>query len=226
MIIASTGGCIRAPHSENVKLGDTDYPVANPHPVDIIKLAVIIPASIKVKFNQGYTTHRGGGSIDTGPPCAYIQTLSQARIQYSVAPELKLSRIAADASSGEVILDRYLPGSCEWGFAGAWYSDDGAPNQDELLVVHDAVSHLVNARIDLWCIRSPKRNPRIVQACLDIHALGQQFPEQISPLIVNAIVASGGGNGTPLTVGRGMESVVLQFHDLDAPGGDLALRTN
>ena len=222
----SLTGCGRAPHSENVKPGDADYPVDNPHPVDVIKLTVIIPAAIKVQLYQGYTTRGGGGSVESGPPCAYIQTGSQARIQYGIAPELELNRMEPDSFSGQVVLDRYLPGQCAWSFAGAWYSDDGASDQAELLVEREQVSHLANARLDLWCIRKPKRDPRIVQACLDIHALGQHFPEHVSAMPFKAIVRSGGGNEAPMAVGRGMKSLVIQFHDLDATTGDLGLRVN
>lgn len=111
--IASAGGCARPQHAENVKQGDADYPVANPHPVDIIEITVVIPASLKVQLSQGYTARSGGGSVEDGPHCAYIQTLSQARIPYWITPALDLNQIAAGTFSGQVILDRYLPGWCK-----------------------------------------------------------------------------------------------------------------
>jgi len=226
LIIVSANGCSSAPHSENVKPGDYDYPSVNPQPTEVIKLTVIKPASIKVQLHQQYATHYSGGAIDTGPPCAYIQPLSQARIQYYVKPDLNLRQVGEDTAVGEIVLDRFLQGDCGWGFAGAWYIDDGAPDPVELLVVNNPNSHVANARIDLWCIHNPKRDPKIMQVCSGINTLAFSFADQISAAMAKAIVASGGDNHAPLSVGRSMETIVLQFHDLDAPGGDLALKTN
>jgi hypothetical protein len=225
LTIASASGCARAKHAENVKQGDADYPVANPHPVDIIKLTVIIPASLKVQLSQGYTAHGGGGSVEDGPHCAYIQTLSQARIPYWITPALELNQIAADTFSGQVILDRYLPGWCKWGFAGAWYRE-GNRDKSELLRVDRPHASTGNSRIDLWCLRHPKRDPRIPDACLDIRAIRSQFPEEISAATLAQIVASGGGGEVPIQIAPGLQSLVIQFHDLAAPDRDLAIRAN
>jgi|HubBroStandDraft_1064217.scaffolds.fasta_scaffold43234_2 hypothetical protein len=226
LILLCVSGCPKAPHSENVKPGDADYPAENPHPVDVIKLTVIIPASIKARLMQGYTTHRGGGSVDSGPPCAYIQTNSQARTQYGIAPALELTQMAADSYSGEVVLDRFLPGLCEWGFAGAWYRIGGDRDEAELLRVDRPERSTGNSRIDLWCLRRPKRDPRIPDTCMDIHEIRAQFPEEISATTLAEIEASGGGSAVPMYIAPGLQSLVIQFHDLAAPNRDLALRVN
>jgi len=225
LIISSAGVCIGAPHSENVKQGDADYPVANPHPVDIIKLTVIIPASLKVQLSQAYLTRSSGGSIDSGPPCAYIQTSSQARSQYWVTPDLELNRIAADTFSGQVMLDRYLPGWCKWGFAGAWYRV-GDRDKAELLRVDRPERSTGNSRIDLWCLRHPKRDPRIPDTCKAIRGIQSQFPEEISAATLEEIKASGGGSEVPIFIAPGLKSLVIQFHDLAAADRDLRLRVN
>ena len=225
LVILSAGGCTRAKHAENVKPGDADYPVANPHPVEIIELTVIIPASLKVQLSQGYIAQSVGGSVDSGPHCAYIQTMSQARFQYSVAPELQLNRIGADSFSGQIILDRYLPGWCSWGFTAAWYRI-GDRREDELLRVDHPERSTGNSRIDLWCLRHPKRDPRIPDACMDIRAIQLQFPEEISAATLAQIVASGGGGDVPIFIAPGLKSLLIQFHDLAAPDRDLAIRAN
>jgi hypothetical protein len=225
LIILSISGCTRAKHSENVKPGDADYPVANPHPVDIINLTVIIPASIKVQLFQGYTARSAGGSVEDGPHCAYIQTMSQARIPYWITPALELNQIAADTFSGQAILDRYMPGWCSWGFAGAWYRE-GNRDKSELLRVDRPQASTGTSRIDLWCLRHPKRDPRIPDACMDIRAIQLQFPEEISAATLAQIVASGGGGDVPIFIAPGLKSLLIQFHDLAAPDRDLAIRVN
>jgi hypothetical protein len=223
LIITSAGGCSRAPHSENVKLGDADYPAVNPHPEHIINLTVIIPTSIKVQLIQGYVARSGGGSVDSGPHCAYVQTMSQARFPYGVTPALDLNPIATDAFSGQIVLDRYLPGWCNWGFAGAWYKVCDR-DQDEMLRVDRPQAPIGNRRIDLWCLRHPKRDPRIPDACLDIRAIRQQFPEEISAATLEEIQASGGGGDVPMFITPDLQTLVIQFHDLAAVDRDLRLR--
>jgi hypothetical protein len=225
LIMLCVSGCPKAPHSENVKPGDADYPAENPHPVDVIKLTVIIPASIKAQLMQGYAAHHGGGSVDSGPPCAYIQTNSQARIQYGIAPALELTRMAADSFSGQVVLDRFLPGWCKWGFAGAWFRI-GDREEAELLRVDAPERSTGKSRIDLWCLRHPKRDPRIPDACAGIRDVRQQFPEEISAATLAEIEAGGGGGEVPMYIAPGLQSLVIQFHDLAAPNRDLALRVN
>jgi len=225
LMIASAIGCTRAKHSENVNQGDADYPVANPQPVDIIKLVVIIPASVEAQLSQGYIARSVGGSVDSGPHCAYIQTMSQARFQYGVTPALDLNRVATDTFSAQIALDRYLPGWCNWGFAGAWYKV-GERREDELLRVDHPERSTGKGRIDLWCLRHPKRDPRIPDACMDIRAIRSQFPEELSAATLAQIVASGGGGEVPLFIAPGLQSLVIQFHDLAAPDRDLAIRAN
>ena len=108
LVIASASGCGRAPHSENVKPGDRDYPVVNSNPVDIVNLTIIIPATVKAQLSQVYNTRRTGGSIDSGPPCAFIQTYSQSRDQYYIEPPLEFSQAKKDVFSGQVVVDRYV----------------------------------------------------------------------------------------------------------------------
>jgi hypothetical protein len=227
LVFVSASGCTPAKHSENVKQGDADYPIANLHPVDISNFTVIIPASIKAKLSQGYIARSAGGSVDSGPHCAYIQTMSQARIQYWVAPELELTPTAPDAFSGQVIQDRYLPGWCSWGFAGVWYSiGNGAPDHAELLRVSGNVSPIANGRLDVWCIHSRKRDPKLPVACMDIRGLRSQFSEEVSEATLAVIAASGGGHDIPVLISPGVRDFIIQFHDLDATDRDLRLRVN
>jgi hypothetical protein len=137
---------------------------------------------------------------------------------------MELIQDTNDVAAGHISLDRYLPGWCNWGFTGAWYSVvNGKPEQAELLFEGQPRSPVVNARLDFWCIR-PTRNPELPEVCLDIRALGQQFPEQVSAKTVATIVATGGGSQPPINIDRGMKSLILQFHDLDAAGQDVTLR--
>jgi hypothetical protein len=170
----------------------------------VINLRVIIPASIKVQLIQGYIARSGGGSVDSGPNCAYIRTLSQARSPYWVEPALDLNPIATDAFSGQIVLDRYLPGWCDWGFAGAWYKV-GDRDQYELLHVDRPHAPISNARIDLWCLRHPNRDPRIPDTCSDIRAIRLQFPEEISAATLAEIEATGGGGQVPMFITQDLQ---------------------
>ena len=227
LVIAFAGGCSRAPHSENVKLGEADYPVVNSSPADIVNLTVIIPETVKARLSQVYITRVTGGSIDSGPPCAFIQTYSQSRDQYYIEPPLELSKTKKDVFSGRVVVDRYLPGNCAWALAGVWYGiAAGMPDRAELLRVSGSVPPVANGRIDIWCIHGQKRDPKFSEVCTSARLLQLQFPDQISEATMGTIVSSGGANGPPVLLTLKLGSLVIQFHDLDAVDKDLALRTD
>jgi hypothetical protein len=61
---------------------------------------------------------------------------------------------------------------------------------------------------------------------MDIHAIRLQFPEEISAETLAQIVASGGGGEVPVFIDPGLQSLLIQFHDLAAPDRDRALRVN
>jgi hypothetical protein len=133
--------------------------------------------------------------------------------------------MAADSFSGQVVLDRFLPGWCQWGFAGAWFRI-GERDEAELLRSDSPERSTGNSRIDLWCLRHPKRDPRIPDACAGIRDVQQQFPEEISAATLAEIEAGGGGGEVPMYIAPGLHSLAIQFHDLAAPNRDLALRVN
>jgi hypothetical protein len=217
--IAAAAGCIQESKYKNVEPGDADYPVVNPHPVDNIDLKVIIPATIAVRLFQGYHSQVGGGSVERGHRCESVQTFTQIRSNYYVEPPLELTQTGPDVLSGQFIVDRYLPGQCDWGFAGAWYGIiNGAPARAVLLVN--------KSRVDIWCIHSRKRDPKLPVACSDILDLRSQFSEEVSAETTESIVAAGKKVAPLLDHAPGIRDLVIQFHDLNAAGQDLALRVN
>jgi hypothetical protein len=137
-----------------------------------------------------------------------------------------LSQAKKDVFSGQVIVDRYLPGNCAWALAGVWYGmTPGMPDRAELLRVSGSVPP-AKGRMDIWCIHVQKRDPKLAEVCMSVRALQSQFPEQISEATVGAIIESGGANGPPVLLTPKIGSLVIQFHDLDAVDKDLALRTD
>ena len=98
-----------------------------------------------------------------------------------------------------------------------------SPDQSELLFLDGGNDHPASARADLWCIKSvKKRDPRLPEACNPIWALRSDFPELVSKSLYESIKLDGGDTGPPIH--SASVRVTVQFHDMNAPGGDLAVR--
>jgi hypothetical protein len=221
--VALLSGCDLGGRSENIKPGEADYPVENLQPTRVLHLVAIVPQLLPVHFLMGYVASKSGGPMQSGTACSYSVGLGPAR-QYSINASPQLTRVG-DTYTANIVVDRYESGRCGWRFARIWYVvANMSPDQSELLFLDGGSDHPASARADIWCIKSEKRDPKLPEACNPIWALRSQFPELVSKSLYESIKLDGGDAGPPIHSGSVREFTV-QFHDMNAPDGDLAVRT-
>ena len=221
---ALLSGCGLGGRSENIKPGESDYPVENPNPKQVVQFTATIPTPLLIHFIIAYAASTAGGTMQSGTACAYTEGLEPR--QYSVVPSLNLTRVG-DTYHGTIALDRYQPGRCQWAFAGAWYIvDTEGPDETELFFYDQGTDHAADNRLDIWCIKSARRSRALPDACLGIHALQPQFPESISLATLHAAIEKGFDKDPPIHVGVNARSIVIEFHDMDVDGDERWIRQN
>jgi hypothetical protein len=187
---------------KNVAPGDPDYPIASDHPTQVVDLTIIDPASTKLEFNVSYAGWGGGR-------CTY-QRAGEVSAPYSVVEPLLMTR-SADVLRGQVILDKFLPGRCGWAFVGAFYKTAiGSNTTYELLRVDPSK---VTPRADVYCEKDVDGSA----ICNSALVWSQMLKGPITKLQYDALVLSGSANPAPAYIATGTRSVLIQFHDLDAP---------
>jgi hypothetical protein len=200
----------------NVGPNEPDYPVINPTPKLVIHLNVIAPPSIPRKFLIGYISNADSVPNTSPSTCWYTTGLGVIH-SFSVAETLSLKR-AGDYESGDIVIDKYLPGRCDYRIAGAWYFAFDEESQEEFLHFDAETSHGTTARVDIWCVTVPMpKQPR--KACSPLWLWKADLPELVTATIFDRIATSGGDKGPPIEIGPDTRSVTVQFHDLNAADG-------
>jgi hypothetical protein len=54
-----TAACLLTACSRNVEPGDSNYPIANPHPTQTVDLSIVDPPFIKLEVRVGYEASGG-----------------------------------------------------------------------------------------------------------------------------------------------------------------------
>jgi hypothetical protein len=226
-------GCGLGDRSKNIQPGEADYPLKNPNPMHVIQLTVIAPPSIDFRFLLGYAATSSGGTMQSGTACAYAGSWGGPTQQFSVLPSLEWKR-QGDVYRTQVVIDRYDPGRCGWGFAGMWYfvPSTNTDSRRDLFFYDSYASKAADFRMDLWCHDWPNKPSSQSPDCDSIQAFksattGYYLPaEQVLPKATyDEIVKIGGQNESPIRVGNEAQSITIQFHDMRLRDGDLAIRS-
>jgi hypothetical protein len=213
LVALAMTGCGRR---HNVEPNEPDYPILNPTPKIVIHLVVIAPPSIPTKFLVGYVSNADSVPNQTPSTCWYSTGLGNLH-SFGVGDTLSLKR-KGDYQSGDIRIDKYLPGRCDYRFASSWFSAPDEESQQELFHFDHGAPHGTTARIDLWCVTVPiPKQPN--KQCAPLWLWKANLPELMTPPIYDQIVASGGDKGPPIEVGPDTRSITVQFHDLNAADG-------
>jgi hypothetical protein len=186
----------------NVEPGDRDYPIAYSHPQQVVQVAIVDPPSIKLQFIVGYEGWGGG-------KCSYQWGGAGSR-PYSVAEPLLMTR-SGDVLHGQVILDKFFPGDCGWAFAGVFYKT--VLNSDTTYELLRVDPSKITARTDAYCQHDADGSA----VCNDALVWSQMRNGPITKVEYDALVLSGSTHFAPAYIAPGTRSVLIQFHDLDAP---------
>lgn len=115
------------------KEGDTPElaPRLNPHPKQMVRIFGRIPASLEVELIATYSI---GDVCEPKSPLTMLRNIEE----YTRVEKLNFKR-DGDRFEARFMVDKYLPGACEWGFGGVgtWVVKDG--NQQDVETFEPAV---------------------------------------------------------------------------------------
>ncbi len=94
-------------------------PLLNPHPKQMVRIFGRIPASLEVELAATYGI---GDVCEPKSPLTILRNIDK----YSREDKLNIKR-KGDWFEARFVVDKYLPGACEWGFGGVgtWVVKDG-----------------------------------------------------------------------------------------------------
>ena len=198
------GGCGSAYQSSEVEPGDPEYPKENLHPTRRIELTAVVPTTLSVSF----------GTVWSGNGCKReIGVAVTATV--SLGLPLELSR-SGEVYRGDVVIDRFEPGSCGWQFGGIAFNTENPPSVGDLIATYDGrADDQESYELDIWCIKLPEENAAKPEVCDSLSYLFKG-PKVISPEFFASVPEGERDNGGPAPIGPKTQSILVRFHDLDA----------
>lgn len=211
--LAACGG----PRTAEVKPGERNYPTLNPHPTDVVQIRALIPPTLKVEFQSGYTASpSAGGLIGSGTECQHEIGLAVTAPFYVNLP----IKMTADGNSnaGAAEADKFEPGHCLWRFTGV-LGRSVNPNslQGALVRFRNDASSPREVVLDVWCVRDASLDvstPSAPEFCGDLSFLSS-LP-RAAPAEVLASIPLSQRNDSEVTIGPNTQIINVTFHDLDA----------
>ena len=154
-------GCARGRHSQDIKAGDTDYPLENPSPAKTFQFEAFLPPKLPVHFKLVYMATINAEPKPSAVPLCHYVTDTGRMSPFTVSVPLQLRFEKHDPQSGEyyrgmVAIDRYFPGRCQWELIAGMYSLDDDPKHDVPLFHYATFSDYgQNSAEVLHCMRVP-----------------------------------------------------------------------
>jgi hypothetical protein len=135
VLVTVLTGCERGRHSRDIKVGDMDYPLENPHPAMTFQFEAVLPPKLPIHFKLVYMASiNAKPKLGAVPPCHYVTDVERMS-PFTVSVPLQLRFEKHDPHVGEyyrgiVAIDRYSPGRCQWELIAGMYSVDDDPKHD------------------------------------------------------------------------------------------------
>lgn len=193
-----------------------DYPAKKSNAQDVTALTVVIPPTISVRLVNTYIAGMLGGSFASGTACTRVIWGGEPNRKHVVEPvEL---RGDDDVYRGSIVLDKYLPGRCQWEYLSLRFEVPGDPYAGGQIVQFnerarsDSPNSQQTRRFDLWCAHQP-------YLVKDIHfeRCGRlDTVPGLSRAFANSIPPAERGSDEPLTLTANDRTLLIEFHDLDA----------
>jgi hypothetical protein len=203
-----------APSADNPD--GVDPPKENPHPTQIIKVRVVAPSSLKISLYESYYAPSYQGTAGLAGPglCSRDRT--------KPVPSGHLKRVPVSLTreegsySGVFIVDRFLPGRCDWGFTGASTQLPGDSAVIYSTAPNPAYPHSAEQIADIWCGMDPAPSEPHKTVCSDLSYFAK-YSDRVPPSLIAANPSTNGElSSNILFVDPTTTSVILRYHDLDA----------
>jgi hypothetical protein len=211
--------------TDNVRPGDSDYPVLNQNSKHFVRIAGDLPDTLRVRFLTYYVADKDAGTLQAGTYCGYKANYVAFPAFY-LNDELKIVQKNSHYE-GNIIVDKYLPGRCRWHLELVGYKViDGAPVMSEgyFAKVYDAArigdqsQSLYRGKNDIWCRKMVARaGAPAGEQCESLSTMKSlSAGNPISPKTL-ASIPSDEYEPQPTTIWilPETQSIEVNFHDLD-----------
>lgn len=216
-ILAACGRASSPSDPSEIKSGEPDYPVTNPHPTHVLAIDATIPSVLSVGITAIYlASPTAGGTMESGTAC-------QRTVGLAVTAPFALRKPVTlvhhnGTYTASVAIDGLVPGRCAWKFSHLNYvvrTAEAPPDRsdNELAGYKGDGPEIVVTNI--WCMRYPVRQNFRPEVCDSLDSLASDFSGDIPVAIVRAVPSSERKEGPPLTIGPRTTSMRIVFHDLD-----------
>jgi hypothetical protein len=216
----------------NVKPGDSEQPMPNPHPTHSFEAAGTLPAAIPVEdFLAVYATDFSPTAKVSGP-CQRLDDLGPKEF-WRTLPLLKEESVPLARADGRYratfVVDRYLPGQCNWhlkevryrlhasgyGYVDSNFGVGKIKVFDELHPPSDLPKWetIYRGRVDVWCLEGRNKNvtPYYPEICGD----WSTYNFRASPSLRANTPPEATESHAVVMALPDTASIELNFHDLD-----------
>jgi hypothetical protein len=208
---------------EDIKPGDADYPVPNPHPTHVLQISGALPETLHIRFVVRYNAVADAdGALTSGKYCGYKWGL-QLHPEFSVTDSLDIVR-AENRFHASVIVDKYLPGRCAWHLEAIEYTvlnGAGDLTRDAVALMYRPqrdqarLPQVHQGPVDEWCKKNPRASdPNRPEQCSAFSVI--QLVSPLSSSFLASIPENERESEFWSMIFPDTQSFEINFHDLDA----------
>lgn len=211
-----SGLCL--PGCSRLGVGEVDPPQPNPKPLERVSLHVVAPPTLQVRLAASYQIGPGLSAYGGRPYCG-AASVSPATTTVPI-----VLRWDGRAYTGEFLIDRFLPGRCEWTFARL---ETLSPARDFVSLYQDSmVKYNFDAThndgvyaqspaqsADLWCAPDPAPNGEGKMVCTSLQYF-ELYPGFVDPKLLASVSAEARAHNPLVHILPSTRSITLRYHDL------------
>lgn len=211
--------CVGLPGCSRLGVGDVDPPQPNPKPVERVSLHVIAPPTLEVRLAASYQI---GTGVSGSAGRRYCGAASVPLATTTVPIDLRWD---GRAYTGEFLIDRFLPGRCEWKFARL---ETLSPARDFLPLYQDSMieynfdsthndgvyAQASAQSADLWCAPDPAPNGEGKMVCTSLQYF-ELYPGFVDPKLRASVSTEARAHIPLIHILASTRSITLRYHDLE-----------
>jgi len=198
--------------SDNIHVGERDYPTLNSHAEHFIQVEAVIPPNVPIVINALYSASQFiDGDLQRGTGCDFYQGEGGVSPYFIRVPLKFVGR--GGSSLAEFATDAYEPGRCDWHFVGVTYTLANEEMSGGPLTQFDEnIQSNTELAVHLWC-KDSENGPRDGQhkVCGEYG----QFPRSRFPRDFEDVVPSEQrSTNAPLAMGPATRRLHIEAHEI------------
>ncbi len=161
LLVIALAGCAG---NKNITSNSANYPKQNSSPSQVIKISGTIPAGMEVGFEATWAASEKSNN------CKYYENkylrFEGAPTVFHIVEPLKVARDKNNYQT-EVIVDRFLPGVCNWRLEHVMYVvSRGTQEPDKWWIIRQPDGYEdERGNVTIWCKQGGSKTEKVVSGC-------------------------------------------------------------